>query len=150
MMDIKRVLLQWFMIFLVKMLLVVVLKIIIFQTKKLAKEVHKAITRKFQKRKVYSPIIDNTWGVDLVNMQLLGKFNKEIHFLSSVIDIFSKYPQLIPLKDKRDITITSVFQNILDASNRKPNKIWVDKGSEFYNRSMKTWLEKLQKNVCST
>ena len=47
MMDIKRVLLQWFMIFLVKILLVVVLKIIIFQTKKLAKEVHKAITRKF-------------------------------------------------------------------------------------------------------
>ena len=83
-------------------------------------------------------------------MQLLGKFNKEIHFLSSVIDIFSKYPQLIPLKDKRHITITNVFQKTLDESNRKPNKIWVDKGSEFYNRSMKTWLEKLQRNVCST
>ena len=46
------------------------------------------------------------------------------------------------LKDKEGITITNVFQNILDESKCKPNKIWVDKGSEFYNRSMKRWLEK--------
>ena len=47
-----------------------------------------------------------------------------------------------PLKDKKGITITNAFQKILDESKRKPNKIWVDKGSEFYNRSMKSWLEK--------
>ena len=46
------------------------------------------------------------------------------------------------LKDKEVITITNVFQNILDESKCKPNKIWADKGSEFYNRSMKRWLEK--------
>ena len=46
------------------------------------------------------------------------------------------------LKDKEGITITNVFQNILDKSKCKPNKIWVDKGGEFYNRSMKRWLEK--------
>ena len=46
------------------------------------------------------------------------------------------------LKDKEGITITNVFQNILDESKCKPNKIWVDKGGEFYNRSMKRWLEK--------
>ena len=46
------------------------------------------------------------------------------------------------LKDKEGITITNVFQNILDESKCKPNKIWVDKGSEFSNRSMKRWLEK--------
>ena len=44
-------------------------------------------------------------------------------------------------KDKKTGTIGNVFQNILDESNRKPNKIWVDKSSEFYNRSLKSWLQ---------
>ena len=48
----------------------------------------------------------------------------------------------IPLKEKKCIAITNAFQKSLDQSNRKPNKIWVDKGIEFYNRSMKSWLEK--------
>ena len=55
-----------------------------------------------------------------------------------VIDIFSKYTWVIPLKDKKGIIITNAFQKILDESNRKPNKIWVVQGSEFYNRSMKS------------
>ena len=65
-------------------------------------------------------------------MQLISKFNKGYRFLLCVIDIFSKYAWVVPLKDKKGITITNAFQNILDGSNRKPNKIWVDKGSEFY------------------
>ena len=75
-------------------------------------------------------------------MQLISKFNKGVCFLLCVIDIFSKYTQVIPLKDRRGITITNAFQKILDESNRKPNKKWVDKGSEFYNRSTKSYLEK--------
>ena len=59
-----------------------------------------------------------------------------------VIDIYSKYSWVIPLKDKKGITITNASQKILKEFNRNPNKIWVDKGSEFYNRSMKSWLEK--------
>ena len=59
-----------------------------------------------------------------------------------VIGIYSKYSWVIPLKDKKGITITNASQKILKESNRNPNKIWVDKGSEFYNRSMKSWLEK--------
>ena len=47
------------------------------------------------------------------------------------------------MKDKKGITITNAFHNILKESNRKPNQIWADKGSEFYNRSMKAWLEKM-------
>ena len=53
-----------------------------------------------------------------------------------------KYAWVIHLKDKNGITISNVFQKILDESNQKPNKMWIDKGSEFYNRSMKSWLEK--------
>ena len=67
-------------------------------------------------------------------MQLISKFNTGFRFLLCVIDIFSKYEWVVPLKDKKGITIT-VFQKILKQSNRKPNKIWLDKGSEFYNSS---------------
>ena len=74
-------------------------------------------------------------------MHLISKFNKGICFLLSVVDIFSKYARVIPLKDKKGITISNDFKIFLDGSNRKPNKIWVDKGSEFYNRSMKSWLQ---------
>ena len=74
-------------------------------------------------------------------MQLISKFNKGFRFLLCVIDIFSKYAWVVPLKDKKGITITNAFQNILKESNRKPNKIWVDKGSEFYNSSVKKWLK---------
>ena len=64
-------------------------------------------------------------------MQLLSKFNKGIRFLLCVIDIFSKYAWVIPLKDRKCAAITNDFQKILNESNRKPNKIWVDKGSKF-------------------
>ena len=62
-------------------------------------------------------------------MQLISKFNKGFRFLLCVIDIFSKYAWVVPLKDKKGVTIVNAFQKILDDSKRKPNKIWVDKGS---------------------
>ena len=102
------------------------------------------------KKKVYSTFKDNIWGVDLADMQLLSKYNKAIRFLLCVIDIFSKYAWVVPLKDKKGISIVKAFQIILKQSNRsvqdtsaqhvKPNKIWVDKGSEFYNAYFKKWL----------
>ena len=107
----------------------------------LADERHKPIIRKFKKRKVYSSFRDNIWGVDLADMQLLSKFNKEFKFLLCVIDIFTKYARVVPLKDKKGISIVNAFQKILKESNRKPNKIWVDKGSEFYKNSLKKWLQ---------
>ena len=69
-------------------------------------------------------------------MQLISKFSKGIRFLLCVVDIFSKYAWVIPLKDKKGVTTVDGFQEILDDSKRKPNKIRVDKGSKFYNRSM--------------
>ena len=90
---------------------------------------------------MYSSFRDNIWGVDLADMQLLIKFNKGFRFLLCVIDIFSKYAWVVLLKDKKGISIVNAFQKILKVSNRKPNKIWVDKGSEFYNNSFKKWLK---------
>ena len=74
-------------------------------------------------------------------MQLLSKFNKGFRFFLCVIDIFSKYAWVIPSKHKKGISIVNAFQKILKESNRKPNKIWVDKGREFYNNSFKKWLQ---------
>ena len=67
----------------------------------LAEELHKPIIRKFEKRKVHAAIKDNIWGADLAGMQLLSKYNKGIRFLLYVIDIFSKYGWVVPLKDKK-------------------------------------------------
>ena len=106
--------------------------------KELGEELRKLIIIKFNKRKVHSPFIDNIWGTDLAHMQLISKFNKGICFLLCVIDIFSKYAWVIHLKYKNCITITNAFQKILKEPNRKPNKIWIDKGSKFYNRSVKS------------
>ena len=68
------------------------------------------------------------WDAGLADMQLITKFNKGFRFLLCVIDIFSKYAWVVPLKDKK---------GVLDDSHRKPKKIWVDKGSEFYNSFLK-------------
>ena len=74
-------------------------------------------------------------------MQLISRYNKGVRFLLCVIDIFSKYSWVVPLKDKKCASIDAAFQSILIQSNRKPNKIWVDKGFEIYNASFKKWLQ---------
>ena len=83
-------------------------------------------------------------------MQLINKFYKGFRFLLWVIDIYSKYAWVILLKAKKSTIITNVFQKNLKESNRKPKKTWVDKGSEFYNRSMKPWPEKNNIEMYST
>ena len=120
------------------------------QNPQLAEELHKLIIRKFEKRKVNAAFKDNIWGADLADMQLLSRYNKVIRFLLCVIDIFSKYAWVVPLKDEKGISIVKAFQIILKQSSRrakgtsaqhiKPNKIWVGKGSEFYNAFFKKWL----------
>ena len=110
------------------------------QSQQLVEELHKPIIRKFEKRKVHAAFKGNIWGADLADIQLLSKYNKGIRFLLCVIDIFSKYVWVVPLKDKKGVSIVAAFQSILKQPNRKPNKIWVDKGSEFYNASFKKWL----------
>ena len=106
----------------------------------LAKYLHWQIIRKLKRQKVYSSFRDNIWGADLVDMQSLCKYNKGIKYLLCPIDLFSKYAWVVPLKDKRGISIVNAFQKII-SKGRKPNKIWVDQGSEFYNKSFKDFLK---------
>ena len=105
----------------------------------LADELHKPIIRKFEKTKVYSSLRHNIWGADLADMQLSSKINKGFRFLLCIIDVYSKYAWALSLKDTKGISILNAFQKILKESDRKPNKIWVDKGSEFYNNCNNGW-----------
>ena len=106
----------------------------------LANELHKQIIRKFKKRKAYSSFGDNIWRVDPADMQSLSKYNKGIKYLLCAIDLFSKYAWVVPLKDKRGITIVNAFEKII-LKGFKPNKIWVDQGGEFYNKRFKRFLK---------
>ena len=106
----------------------------------LANELHKPIIRKFKKRKVYSSFRDNIWGVDLADMQSLSKYNKGNKYLLCAIDLFSKYVWTISIKDKKETSIVKALQKII-SEGRKPNKIWVDQGNEFYNNSFKNFLK---------
>ena len=79
---------------------------------------HKPFIKKFNKRKVYSQFKDNIWGVDLTGMQSLSRKNKGIKYLLSAIDLFSNYAFVVPLKDKKGISIVNAFNKIIKQSNR--------------------------------
>ena len=115
----------------------------------LADELHKPIIRKFKKRKVYSSFRDNIWEVDLADMQSLSKYNKGIKYLLCAIDLFSKYAWVIPMKDKKSTSIVNAFKKII-SEGRKPNKTWVDQGSEFCNKSFTDFLKMNNIEIYST
>ena len=83
-------------------------------------------------------------------MQLISKYNKGIRYLLCFIGLFSKYIWVVPLRDKKGITIVNAFQKLLDNSKRKPNQIWVDQGSEFYSNVFKKWLKDNKIEMYST
>ena len=105
----------------------------------LAEELHKPIRRNFKKRRVLVNDIDKIWAADLVDMQAFSKFNRGFKYLLAVIDVFSKYGWLIPLKDKTGKSVASALKTIFEE--RKPEKMWVDKGKEFYNKDVKDLIE---------
>ena len=107
----------------------------------LAEEFHKPIIKNFE---------DNIWGVDLADMQLISKYTKGIRYFLCVIELFSRYAWVILLKNKKGESIVEGFKKILDDSNRKRNKIWVDHGSEFYNNKFKSFLKENDIKMYST
>ena len=111
-------------------------------SKQLAKELHKPITRNFRKRKVISYGVDKIWTADLVEIQKYSKWNKGIKYLLTVIDVFSKYGWIEPLKDKKTESVSSAFDHIFKKSKRKPEKLWTDKGREFISKHFKDLLKK--------
>ena len=113
-----------------------------WELKKRPKELHKPIRRKCKKRRVLVNGIDKIWAADFMDMQAFSKFNRSIKYLLAVIDVFSKYGWLIPLEDKMGKSVASALKTIF--KERKPEKIWVDKGKEFYNKHVKDLIELIE------
>ena len=110
-------------------------------SQQLADELHKPITRNFQKRSVVSNGIDDIWAADLVEIQKFSKLNKGIKYLLTVIDVFSKYGWIRGLKDKKTETVSKAFDDIFN-SKRKSKMLWTDKGSEFISKHFKEFLKR--------
>ena len=110
-------------------------------SQQLADELHKPITRNFSKRSVISNGIDAIWAADLVEVQAFSKWNKGIKYLLMVIDVFSKYGWIRPLRDKKTETVSKAFDEIFKRK-RKPQMLWTDKGSEFISKHFKEFLKR--------
>ena len=114
----------------------------------LAEELHKPIRKKFRKRVVLAKGVDKIWAADLVDMQAYSRENQGYKYILMVIDVFSKYGWAIPLKAKTASEVTEAFKRLW--TKQKPEKLWVDKGKEFYNKSMYDLLQKLNIHMYST
>ena len=110
-------------------------------SQQLADKLHKPITGNFSKRTVISNGIDEIWASDLVKMQKFSKWKKGVKYLLMVIDVFSKYGWIKPLRDKRTETVSRAFDEISKTSKRKPKILWSDKGSEFISKHFKEFLK---------
>ena len=122
----------------------------------LAKEVFSPQITKFRRERIIPLYKDETWSADLIDKSSLSKYNNNYKFILTVIDIFTKYAWAIPLKNKSGLSITNVFKIVLDESpqggseSRKPEKLWVDRGSEFYNKTLKSLLKEYETKLHST
>ena len=114
----------------------------------LADELHKPIRRKFHKRMVFAKTVDDIWSADLIEMIPLAKYNQGYKYLLMIIDVFSKYGWIVPLKTKTGKAVTDAFEKVF--SDRIPSRIWVDKGREFYNKTLQSLLDKKKIVMYST
>jgi len=114
-------------------------------TDTLAEELHKPVRHRFERRKVFSPSVDHIWAADLVDMKAFSNFNSAVKYLLMVIDDYSRYGWIEPLITKDSKSAANAFKSIFK-SNRKPEKHWVDSGTEFYNSEVK----KLSMDLFST
>ena len=110
------------------------------QQQQLAKEVFNPQITKFKRQRKIPLYKDETWSADLIDKSSLSQHNKNYKFILTVIDIFTKYARAIPLKNEFGLCITNGFKAIL-SEGRKPEKLWVDRGSEFYNKTFKSLLK---------
>ena len=110
------------------------------QQQQLAIEVLSPQITKFKRQRIIPLYKDETWSADLIDKSSLSKYNNNYKFILTVIDIFTKYAWAIPLRNKSGLSITNDSKTIL-SKGRKPEKLWVDRGSEFYNKTFKSLLK---------
>ena len=114
----------------------------------LSEELHKSKRKNYTRRRIIVNHIDEIFAADLVEMQKFSKLNKGYRYLLTCIDIFSKFAWVIPLKDKKGITIKNALEKIFNK--RKPKFLWTDKGKEFYNKQVQDLLNENNIKLYST
>ena len=114
----------------------------------LSEELHKSKRKNYPRRKIIVNHIDEIFAADLVEMQKFAKLNKGYRYLLTCIDIFSKFAWVIPLKDKKGITIKNALEKIF--KERKPKFLWTDRGTEFYNKQVQDLLNENNIKLYST
>lgn len=116
----------------------------------IAKEKHKPVIRKFKRRKVITLAPNETWAGDLVDMNDQAELNKGYRYMLNVIDIYSRFAWIAPMKKKDADSTVEAFQKIVKEAKTTPTNFWVDEGKEFYNSKLKAYLEKHDINMYST
>ena len=126
------------------------------QQQLLANEVFSPEKTKFSIERIIPLYKDESWSADLIDKSSLCKYNNNYKFILTVIDIFTKYAWAIPLKNKSGLSITNGFKIVLSdnpqvgSESRKPEKLWVDRGSECYNKTFKSLLKEYETKLYST
>lgn len=113
-------------------------------------EIHKTARKNFLRRSVILKGIDDLWQADLIDMQNLKKYNKGYNYILIVIDCFSKYAWVEPLKSKSKLSVSHAFERILANSHRNPNHLQTDMGTEFYNEKFESLMKKCNINHYSS
>jgi hypothetical protein len=110
--------------------------------KELAKELHAPVVRNYPRRKVFVDGISNTHAMDLVDMSEWKHLNDSMAWMLNIVDVFSRFAWSIPLPNKSAAVVLNAFRSVIEQSHRKPKKIWVDEGKEFYNKLMDAYIKK--------
>eukprot|EP00732_Lithocolla_globosa_P004426 Lithocolla_globosa_v1_NODE_4080_length_1515_cov_433.679452.p1 type:complete len:169 gc:universal NODE_4080_length_1515_cov_433.679452:1254-748(-) len=97
---------------------------------------HRPIKKNFPRRKVFIPHVDNTWGLDVAFLPKVSKTNDNYKAFLLVIDIFSRYAWVRPVKDTKSETISKEIRDVIKKSGRKPQYSWTDRGAEFYKETI--------------
>ena len=115
---------------------------------RLADGLHKPVRRRFEKRHVFAKQIDDIWAADVVEMSSFSRCNKGYKFLLAVIDVYSKYGWIVPLKTKTGKEVASALTKLFKIA--VPSRLWKDKGTEFYNQHVRRVLEANSVTLYST
>ena len=118
--------------------------------KEIAKEIFSPVIKKFQRIQIQTHYKDECWSIDLIDRSSLSKYNKNYKFIFTKTDNHTKYAWAIPLKDKSGKSTTTAFKSLIEKAKRKPDKIWSDRGKEFYNKTFLDFLKQNEIQIYST
>ena len=117
---------------------------------KIAKEIFSPVVKKFDRIQIQTHYKDECWSIDLIDRSSLAKYNKNYKFIFTIIDNHTKFAWAIPLKDKSGKSTTTAFKKLIETSKRKSEKVWSDRGKEFYNKTFLDFLKQNEIQIYST